>query len=67
MINDELTTADVLADPLKNLSNVFEYVNEDNDGPDSNLIDNEYYTESDFIEFTKKERISVAEHPNFHS
>ena len=54
MTNDELSTSDVLADPTKNLCNIYQS-NEDDDADDEGekitLHDNQYYTETEFIDF----------------
>ena len=52
MTSDELSTSDVLTDPSKNLAN-FYHSNEDDEENTVTLLDNQYYTETDFCEFIK--------------
>ena len=53
MNGNELSISDVLADPLKNLCNVYDNTDNDNDVPYTPLLENEYYTESEFIDFVE--------------
>ena len=52
MVSDELSTSDVLTDPSKNLANIY-HSNEDDEVNVVTLLDNQYYTETDFCDFTK--------------
>ena len=53
MIDDDLTTTDVLSDPSKNLCNLYGNTDTNNDEEEDNpmvLQDNLYYTETEFID-----------------
>ena len=52
MIDDDLTTSDVLLDPQKNLCHIYEN-NDDNNEEDNPIIlkENLYYTECEFSDF----------------
>ena len=51
MIDDELSTSDVLSDHSKNLCNFYSDNENDNDIQPISLQENLYYTESDFVDF----------------
>ena len=59
MLDDELTITDVLIDPSKNLGNVYNSDNNSDNNQDNEsdhtfrLPDNEYLTETDFIDLSK--------------
>ena len=64
MIDDELTTTDVLTDPTKNLCNLYQN-NQDLDDHEADIIalhDNEYYTESEFIDFLETRNYTDKNH-----
>ena len=64
MPDDELSTTDVLIDPSKNLGNVFNSLDLDDDSDHSDTVvlpDNEYLTETDFIELTKTANLRKTE------
>ena len=52
MINDELSTSDVLSDHSKNLCNLYSETEDDGDNQPTNLQENLYYSESDFVDFS---------------
>ena len=62
MTDDEVTVEDVSTDRTKNLCNIFNIDrNQDDDSIDPlELKDNEYYTESDFIDFIVANNYSTA-------
>ena len=60
MISDELSTSDVLTDPSKNLANIY-HSNEDDEADVVTLLDNQYYTETDFCEFVKDSNLSKTD------
>ena len=57
MSNDELSTQDVLTDTTKNLCSLYQHDDEDDEYTVS-LNDNQYFTETDFIEFLSDANIS---------
>ena len=63
MSEDDLTITDVLIDPTKNLSNFLNA--DDNQDFESTYVtelpDNEYFTENDFIDFTKTANLNKVE------
>ena len=64
MTDDELTTTDVLTDPTKNLCNLYQN-NQDLDDHEADIIalhDNEYYTESEFIDFLETRNYTDKNH-----
>ena len=61
MSNDELSTQDVLTDPSKNLCSLYQCNDEDEDENITfTLLDNKYFTESDFIDFLTTANYSNA-------
>ena len=58
MSTNEISISDVLADPLKNFCNIYDNSSNENDVPSSPLQDNEYYTESEFIDFVEASNFS---------
>ena len=63
MCEDDVTVTDVLIDPTKNLSNILDTDNNQDFECtyDIELPDNEYFTESDFIDFTKTANLRKVE------
>ena len=53
MIDNDLTTLDVLSDPSKNLCNIYQEKDEDDneDSHTNSLNENQYYTETEFVNF----------------
>ena len=60
MNDNELTTSDVLADFSKNLCNIYQDDDDDNDSEPISLSENAYYTESEFIDFIESQHINNA-------
>ena len=72
MNNDDLTVTDVLADHSKNFCSIYQSVDEEDDTSCDtvNLHDNEYYTESEFLNITtdnnldKEKHLMILSHPS---
>ena len=65
MNHDDLTTADVLADNTKNFCSIYQSTprNEDDDDIDMVILsDNEYYTDTEFIELIKRNGLVESNH-----
>ena len=64
MTDNELTTTDVLADPLKNLCNIYQdnQNHDEHEADNTTLCKNEYYTESDFIDFVETSNLTDNNH-----
>ena len=58
MSNDELSTQDVLTDATKNLCTLYQHEDDDDETNTISLTDNQYFTETDFIEFLTNANIS---------
>ena len=63
MSEDDVTVSDVLIDPTKNLCNILNTDNNEDleSAYDIELSDNEYFTETDFIDFTKTANLRKVE------
>ena len=60
MTSDQLSTSDVLTDPSKNLCNLLLNRDDDDETETITLLDNQYYTETDFLDFTRDANYSDA-------
>ena len=57
MSNNELSTTDVLTDPSKDFCSIYQSCSTKDDEDEAEivaLLDNQYYTETDFIDFIEK-------------
>ena len=60
MSNDELSTQDVLTDPSKNLCTIYNQDDDDEETVTATIHDNQYFTETDFVDFVQNSNFTNA-------